>query len=91
MMSKTSNAWGLYDVCGNVWEWVQDKYNRDLPGHKNSQDPLHEDSGSPRVVRGGAGTSYFPRYLRSALRYYDRPRSSVLRLGVSSCEDIMTL
>ena len=57
MMSKTSNAWGLYDVCGNVWEWVQDKYSRDLPGHKNPQDPLHEGSGSYRVVRGGAGTT----------------------------------
>ena len=67
VMSKSSNAWGLYDVCGNVWEWVQDKYSEDLPGHENSRDPLYEDSGSSRVVRGGAWYGLF-NTLRSASR-----------------------
>ena len=67
VMSKTSNAWGLYDVCGNVWEWVQDKYSSDLPGHKNTQDPLYEDPSPFRVDRGGGWLSD-PQALRSANR-----------------------
>ena len=69
---KEPNPKGLYDVHGNVWEWVQDKYTSDLPGGK---DPLHTSSGSSRVFRGGSW-GYFPLTLRSANRNYDDPADS---------------
>ena len=47
---RSSNPWGLYDVYGNVWEWVQDAYRIELPGGK---DPFVA-SGFYRVYRGGA-------------------------------------
>ncbi len=60
---KSANAWGLHDVHGNVWEWVEDAYASDLPG---GTDPL-QSSGRDRVVRGG-GWSNGAQGLRSADR-----------------------
>ena len=60
---KAPNPKGLYDVHGNVWEWVQDKYTSDLPG---GSDPLNT-SGSDRVIRG-SNWSDGAHVLRSAFR-----------------------
>ena len=62
---KTPNDNGLYDIHGNVWEWVQDKYTKRLSGGTN---PLHTSSGSYRVFRGGSW-GFNAEYLRSAGRY----------------------
>ena len=66
---KSPNPYGLYDVHGNVWEWVQDRYRNVLPG---GIDPLYISSASDRVVRGGSWSSS-AQYLRSANRYYHYP------------------
>jgi formylglycine-generating enzyme required for sulfatase activity len=62
------NPWGLFDMHGNVWEWVQDVVHDNYEGA-----PLDacawEDGGDQtrRILRGGSWL-YHPRYLRSALR-----------------------
>jgi formylglycine-generating enzyme required for sulfatase activity len=48
--TKRANAWGLHDMSGNVWEWVQDGYNPVLPG---GTDPIAPESDLNRVIRGG--------------------------------------
>ena len=55
----------FYDVNGNVWEWGMDNSRKRLEGGDN---PLHTDSGSYRVVRGGSWYNN-AQYLRSADRY----------------------
>jgi formylglycine-generating enzyme required for sulfatase activity len=51
---KLPNPWGLYDICGNVWEWCNDFYKVDYYQQSPHQDPTGPDSGGTKVVRGGA-------------------------------------
>ena len=49
---KKANKWGLYDMQGNVWEWVQDWYG--LYDPENNIDPIPPSSGRARIIRGGS-------------------------------------
>ncbi|MGD0088457.1 MAG: SUMF1/EgtB/PvdO family nonheme iron enzyme [Planctomycetota bacterium] len=51
---KAPNAWGLYDMHGNEWEWVQDYFNDKYYAESPSVDPKGPDNGGDRVLRGGS-------------------------------------
>ena len=68
--SFEANAWGVYDMHGNVWEWVQDYSNRDYEGAPTDGSAASSpyDDWEWRVMRGGSWYSN-PNYLRSAERH----------------------
>ncbi|QQZ28079.1 formylglycine-generating enzyme family protein [Thiothrix subterranea] len=68
-----ANAFGLHDVCGNVWEWVQDCWHDSYHGAPvNAQAWEEVGNHHERVLRGGSWNDR-PRYLRAAYRVKDYP------------------
>ena len=62
-----ANAFGLHDMHGNVWEWVEDRWHDDYSGAPLNGSAWTEGEDTKRVVRGGSWSNY-PGLLRSASR-----------------------
>ena len=69
---KKPNAWGLYDMHGNVTEWCRDLYDKRYYAKGKHVDPENTTEPKHRVVRGGTWYDYYGR-VRSAYRDHQDP------------------
>jgi formylglycine-generating enzyme required for sulfatase activity len=78
------NPWGLYQVHGNVWDWVEDCYHESYQGAPVDGAAWTDGDCQTRVLRGGSWTG-LPRYLRAAYRqgYYPNTRWSDIGFRVA--------
>lgn len=88
---KQPNAWGFYDMHGNVWEWCND-WQRPYPFNPVT-DPVGASSAHTKIRRGGSWCHY-PEYCRSAYRSFydpeDRSPELGFRLAFSEKEPLRT-
>jgi len=68
------NAWGIYNVHGNVWDWTEDCWNETNAGNPGDGSVRTTGDCTWRVARGGAW-NYAPNYLRAAFRYWNLPHN----------------
>ena len=67
--SFAANPWGLYNVHGNAWEWMEDCWNDSHAGNSGNGSPRTTGDCGRRVLRGGTWVTD-PRYLRAAYRFW---------------------
>ena len=77
---RKPNAWGLYDMHGNVCEWCQDWYHEDYYKRSLEHDPKGPAIGNYGVVRGGSWISV-PSNCRSAYRRRTTPTNHPSNFG----------
>jgi len=77
---KQPNAFSLYDMLGNVWQWTTDWYEADYYKRSENHDPVGPPGGQDRARRGGS--SYDPpRSVRASFRGKDYPGGAVNNIG----------
>lgn len=79
--SYSPNGWGIYDMTGNVWEWTDDRYERDYYTVSEKENPSGPPVGQYRVIRGGGWYSS-PKQLRIKNRQWFAPEYGEVSIGV---------
>ncbi len=80
---RSPNAWGLYDMNGNVFQWCQDVFARNYFSQSPVNDPPGPADGYFRVNRGGGAHGWY--FSRSAFRQFSPPTWRFMDLGFRVC------
>jgi formylglycine-generating enzyme required for sulfatase activity len=84
---KRANAFGLYDMLGNVWQWVNDRYDQKYYQESPAENPQGPGSGHFRVLRGGSWLINRGG-VRVSIRRRLQPGSRVYNLGFRCVGDL---
>lgn len=79
--SFAPNAFGLYDMLGNAWEWTNDLHDEHYYARSPVDDPQGPDEGTVYVRRGGSWHSW-PLYLRASYRNWNSPQTRYTLVGM---------
>jgi formylglycine-generating enzyme len=79
--SFPSNGYNIYDVIGNVWEWVSDWYQHDVYTERMRHNPTGPPTGMLRVLRGGAWVVHDRHMLRTSYRHKVPPDTYAYSIG----------
>ncbi len=86
--AEGASPYGVMDMAGNVWEWVNDWYDNKYYSHSPSQDPKGPQSSAGRIVRGGCWINN-PTMIRCAERDYRRlPHTDLRYFGFRCAHDL---
>jgi formylglycine-generating enzyme required for sulfatase activity len=85
--SYRPNAFGLHDVSGNVWEWVEDCYENSYASLTTDGRARTAQACTNSVIRGGSWDDY-PQELRSADRHYNSPQTRRNDLGLRVAREL---
>ena len=72
MFEMGKSPYGIYDMAGNAWEWVNDWYDHDYYKKSPTKNPQGPKTGKSKVVRGG-NWLYVQEFLRSSFRFNAEP------------------